>query len=446
MAVNFAEHVPPQNLEAEQSVLGAMLIDRDAIAAVQNLLSADDFYSDKHQQLYQVMVDLHDRSEPVDAITVSAELKARDLLEQIGGGPYLAYLMNMVPATTNVEAYALIVEQKAVMRRLQRAARKIQEDAYQADDLDSMLSQAEQAIFAVTQRRISRGYEHVREALMTAFEHIEFLYGHKGQPTGVPTGFKVLDRMTNGLQPSDLIIVAARPSMGKTAFCLNIARNAATEGTTVGFFSLEMSREQLALRLLSAEAAVDQHRLRNGELDDEHWGRLTNGLAKLSNTPIYIDDTPNIQLVELRSRARRLQAEHELGLIIIDYLQLMSLPERRRQQGNRQEEISEISRSLKQLARELRCPIMALSQLSRAVESRQDKRPMLSDLRESGAIEQDADLVAFLYRDDYYDNDSEKKNVCEVILAKQRNGPVGSVELAFIKEIGKFFDPDRSGR
>ncbi len=446
MAVNFAEHVPPQNLEAEQSVLGAMLIDRDAIAAVQNLLSADDFYSDKHQQLYQVMVDLHDRSEPVDAITASAELKARDLLEQIGGGPYLAYLMNMVPATTNVEAYALIVEQKAVMRRLQRAARKIQEDAYQADDLDSMLSQAEQAIFAVTQRRISRGYEHVREALMTAFEHIEFLYGHKGQPTGVPTGFKVLDRMTNGLQPSDLIIVAARPSMGKTAFCLNIARNAATEGTTVGFFSLEMSREQLALRLLSAEAAVDQHRLRNGELDDEHWGRLTNGLAKLSNTPIYIDDTPNIQLVELRSRARRLQAEHELGLIIIDYLQLMSLPERRRQQGNRQEEISEISRSLKQLARELRCPIMALSQLSRAVESRQDKRPMLSDLRESGAIEQDADLVAFLYRDDYYDNDSEKKNVCEVILAKQRNGPVGSVELAFIKEIGKFFDPDRSGR
>ena len=446
MAVNFAEHVPPQNLEAEQSVLGAMLIDRDAISAVQNLLSADDFYSDKHQQLYQVMVDLHDRSEPVDAITVSAELKARDLLEQIGGGPYLAYLMNMVPATTNVEAYALIVEQKAVMRRLQRAARKIQEDAYQADDLDSMLSQAEQAIFAVTQRRISRGYEHVREALMTAFEHIEFLYAHKGQPTGVPTGFKVLDRMTNGLQPSDLIIVAARPSMGKTAFCLNIARNAATEGTTVGFFSLEMSREQLALRLLSAEAAVDQHRLRNGELDDEHWGRLTNGLAKLSNTPIYIDDTPNIQLVELRSRARRLQAEHELGLIIIDYLQLMSLPERRRQQGNRQEEISEISRSLKQLARELRCPIMALSQLSRAVESRQDKRPMLSDLRESGAIEQDADLVAFLYRDDYYDNDSEKKNVCEVILAKQRNGPVGSVELAFIKEIGKFFDPDRSGR
>ncbi len=446
MAVNFAEHVPPQNLEAEQSVLGAMLIDRDAISAVQNLLSADDFYSDKHQQLYQVMVDLHDRSEPVDAITASAELKARDLLEQIGGGPYLAYLMNMVPATTNVEAYALIVEQKAVMRRLQRAARKIQEDAYQADDLDSMLSQAEQAIFAVTQRRISRGYEHVREALMTAFEHIEFLYGHKGQPTGVPTGFKVLDRMTNGLQPSDLIIVAARPSMGKTAFCLNIARNAATEGTTVGFFSLEMSREQLALRLLSAEAAVDQHRLRNGELDDEHWGRLTNGLAKLSNTPIYIDDTPNIQLVELRSRARRLQAEHELGLIIIDYLQLMSLPERRRQQGNRQEEISEISRSLKQLARELRCPIMALSQLSRAVESRQDKRPMLSDLRESGAIEQDADLVAFLYRDDYYDNDSEKKNVCEVILAKQRNGPVGSVELAFIKEIGKFFDPDRSGR
>ena len=446
MAVNFAEHVPPQNLEAEQSVLGAMLIDRDAISAVQNLLSADDFYSDKHQQLYQVMVDLHDRSEPVDAITASAELKARDLLEQIGGGPYLAYLMNMVPATTNVEAYALIVEQKAVMRRLQRAARKIQEDAYQADDLDSMLSQAEQAIFAVTQRRISRGYEHVREALMTAFEHIEFLYAHKGQPTGVPTGFKVLDRMTNGLQPSDLIIVAARPSMGKTAFCLNIARNAATEGTTVGFFSLEMSREQLALRLLSAEAAVDQHRLRNGELDDEHWGRLTNGLAKLSNTPIYIDDTPNIQLVELRSRARRLQAEHELGLIIIDYLQLMSLPERRRQQGNRQEEISEISRSLKQLARELRCPIMALSQLSRAVESRQDKRPMLSDLRESGAIEQDADLVAFLYRDDYYDNDSEKKNVCEVILAKQRNGPVGSVELAFIKEIGKFFDPDRSGR
>jgi len=444
VSVNFAEHVPPQNLEAEQSVLGAMLLDRDAISAVQNLLRPEDFYSDKHQQLFQVMVDLHDRGEPVDVVTVSSELKKSDLLEQIGGGPYLAYLMNMVPTTTNVEAYALIVEQKAVLRRLQRAARKIQEDAYTAEDLDSVLSQAEQAIFEVTQRKTARGYEHVREALMTAFEHIEFLYAHKGQPTGVPTGFAALDRMTNGLQPSDLIIVAARPSMGKTAFCLNLARNAAVAGVTVGFFSLEMSREQLAMRLLSAEAAVDQHRLRNGELDDEHWGRLTNGLAKLSGAPIYIDDTPNLGLVEMRSRARRLLAEHELGLMIIDYMQLMSLPERRNKQGNRQEEISEISRSLKQLARELKVPIIALSQLSRAVESRNDKRPMLSDLRESGAIEQDADLVTFLYRDDYYENDSEKKNVCEVILAKQRNGPVGSVELAFIKEIGKFFDLDRS--
>lgn len=438
--LNFAERVPPQNLEAEQSVLGAMLLDSQVIATIQSLLSPHDFYLVKHQHLFEVMSELHDRGEPVDTTTLSAELTSRDLMDSVGGLSYLAELMNVVPTTANAEAYALIVEQKAVLRRLQTAARKIQEDAYQGDTLDDVLNEAERAIFEVTQRRTSKGYEHIHGALMTAFEQIEFLYAHKGQTTGVTTGFNAVDRMTNGLQPSDLVILAARPSLGKTAFSLNIARNAAVlGGTCVGLFSLEMGREQLAMRLLSSEAAVDQHRLRNGELSDEDWGRLTTGLARLADAPIYIDDTPNIPLMELRSRARRLKSEHNVGLIIIDYLQLMSVPSRGGQ-ANRQQEISEISRSLKALARELKCPVIALSQLSRAVESRQDKRPMLSDLRESGAIEQDADMVCFLYREDYYDHETENKNVCELIIGKHRNGPVGTVELAFIKEIGKFFD------
>lgn len=440
----YSERVPPQNLEAERSVLGAMLIDRDALMRVLSLIKAEDFYADRHQVIFNAMAALAQRGEPVDLITVAEELRKLGQLEAAGGLSYLAELERLVPTTANVEAYALIVEQKAVLRRLQQAARQIIDQAYEAEDLDAMLSAAEAAIFAVTQKRITRGYEHIREALYKAYDHIEFLYSHKGGVTGVSSGFRDLDQLTSGWQPSDLIIVAARPSMGKTAFTLNLARNAAVlHNKTVAIFSLEMSREQIAMRLLSMEAAVDAQRLRTGQLLDDDWHRLSQALSRLAESNIFIDDTPNIPLMDLRARARRIQAEHGLDMVIIDYLQLMTLHGPGIRGDNRVQEVSEISRALKALARELKVPVIALSQLSRAVESRNDKRPMLSDLRESGSIEQDADVVMFLYRDDYYNQDSDKKNLCEVIIAKQRNGPVGAVELYFMKEIGKFMPLDR---
>lgn len=434
----FSERVPPQNLEAEQSVLGAMLIDRDAVNAVANLLRPEDFYADKHQQLFAAIIAIFNRGEPVDLITVQDELRTRGQLDAIGGLMYLTSLVNLVPTTANVQQYALIVDQKATLRRLQTVARKIVDDCYLTEDMDSTLLDAEKSIVEVTQRRSSKGYVHIKDALVTAYGHLEFLYSSKGKTTGVTTGFQDLDQLTSGLQPSDLIIVAARPSVGKTAFTLNIARNAAViGGAKVAFFSLEMSAEQLAMRLLSSEAAVDGHRLRTGQLQDQDWQRLGSGLATLAESSIYIDDTPNCPLSEVRAKSRRIAQEHGLDLVIIDYLQLMSMPAKPGQAANRQQEISEISRSLKTLARELKVPVIALSQLSRSVEQRQDKRPMLSDLRESGAIEQDADMVAFLYRDDYYDPESEKKNLVEILVAKHRNGPVGSVELYFMKEIQK---------
>jgi replicative DNA helicase len=435
----FSERVPPQNLEAEQSVLGAMLIDRNAIVAVNGLLVAEDFYSEKHHQLYAAIMGIFNRGEPVDLITVQDELKKRGQLEAVGGLSYLTQLINLVPTTANVEQYAVIVSNKSTLRRLQNAARKIVDDCYATEDIDLTLAEAEKSVFEVTQKRTVRGYAPLREALVTAYDHIEFLYNARGSTTGIASGFRDLDNMTSGFQPSDLIIVAARPSVGKSAFTLNVARNAAVQArATVAFFSLEMSAEQLAMRLLASEAAVDAHRLRTGNLQDDDWSRLTVALGRLSDAPIFLDDTPNIQLIELRARARRIKAEHGLDLIVVDYLQLMSIANRSGKEQNRQQEISEISRSLKALARELRVPVIALSQLSRSVEQRQDKKPMLSDLRESGAIEQDADVVCFLYRDDYYNPESEKKNIIEVIIAKQRNGPVGSADLFFMKEIGKF--------
>lgn len=434
----FSERVPPHNLEAEQSVLGAMLIERDAVMSVSNLLRPEDFYADKHSQLYDAMMILFNRGEPVDLITIQDELRKRGHLESVGGLPYLTSLMNTVPTTANVQQYALIVEQKATLRRLQMAARRVVEDCYSTEDYESTLVEAEKNIFTVTQKRSAKGYVHIKDALVTAYGHLEFLYTSKGRTTGVTTGFRDLDQMTSGFQPSDMIIVAARPSVGKTAFTLNVARNAAIIGNAkVAFFSLEMSAEQLALRMLAAEAAVDGHRLRTGQLLDQDWQRLGSALATLADSHIYIDDTPNCPLQEVRAKSRRIAQEHGLDLVIVDYLQLMSLPSRPGQVNNRQQEISEISRSLKTLARELRVPVIALSQLSRSVEQRQDKRPMLSDLRESGAIEQDADLVAFLYRDDYYDPESEKKNMVEVIVAKHRNGPIGSIDLYFMKDIQK---------
>ncbi len=434
----FSERVPPQNLEAEQSVLGACLIEREAVVAVANVLRPEDFYADKHSQLFEAIVAIFNRGEPVDLITVQDELKKRGHLESIGGVPYLTTLMNMVPTTANVLQYAAIVEQKAVLRRLQNAARRVVDDCYATEDYEATLVEAEKSIFAVTQKRSAKGYVHIKDALVTAYGHLEYLYSSKGKTTGVTSGFRDLDQMTSGFQKSDMIIVAARPSVGKTAFTLNIARNAAVVGgAKVAFFSLEMSAEQLAMRLLAAEAAVDGHKLRTGQLADQDWQRLGSGLATLAESNIFIDDTPNCPLPEVRAKARRISQEHGLDMIIIDYLQLMSVPSRAGQQANRQQEISEISRSLKALARELTVPVIALSQLSRSVEQRQDKRPMLSDLRESGAIEQDADMVAFLYRDDYYDPESEKKNMVEIIIAKHRNGPVGSVDLYFMKDIQK---------
>jgi len=434
----FSERIPPQNLEAEQSVLGAMLIDSEAVSKVANLLRPEDFYADKHQQLFSAIISLFQRGEPVDLITVQDELRNRGQLDDVGGLTYLTSLINLVPTTANAEQYALIVEQKATLRRLQAVARRIVDDCYVADDTEATLQEAEKAIFSVTQRRNSKGYKHIKDALVEAYGHLEYLYSSKGKTAGVPSGFRDLDQLSAGFQKSDLIIVAARPSVGKTAFTLNVARNAAVVNKAkVMFFSLEMSAEQLAMRLLAAEAAVDGHRLRTGQLQDQDWQRLGTGLATLAEADIFIDDTPNCSLPEVRAKSRQVAMEHGLDLIIIDYLQLMTLPAKPGQQPNRQQEISEISRSLKGLARELNVPVIALSQLSRSVEQRQDKRPMLSDLRESGAIEQDADMVAFLYRDDYYDPESDKKNRVEVIIAKHRNGPVGSIELYFMKDIQK---------
>lgn len=443
----FSERVPPQNLEAEQSVLGAMLLDREAVVQVSNQLIPDDFYADKHQNLFAAMLAVFGRGEPIDLITVQDELTKRGQLDEVGGITYLASLMNLVPTTANVQQYGAIVRQKAVLRRLQAAARRIVEDCYTTEDMDATLSDAEKAVLQVTQQRSGKGYVHIKEALMNAYGHLEFLYSSKGKTTGVTSGFRDLDQMTSGFQPSDMIIVAARPSVGKTAFTLNLARNAAVQGKSkVAFFSLEMSAEQLALRLLASEATVDGHKLRNGQLLDQDWQRLSTALGTLAESDIFVDDTPNCPLPEVRGKCRRIKQEHGLDMVIIDYLQLMSIPQRAGAQTNRQQEISEISRSLKTMARELNVPVIALSQLSRSVEQRQDKRPMLSDLRESGAIEQDADMVAFLYRDDYYNPDTEDKNIVEVIVAKHRNGPIGSVKLHFVKEIQKMFGMEHQDR
>lgn len=443
----FSERVPPQNLEAEQSVLGAMLLDREAVVQVSNQLIPDDFYADKHQNLFAAMLAVFQRGEPIDLITVQDELTKRSQLDEVGGITYLASLMNLVPTTANVQQYGAIVRQKAVLRRLQAAARRIVEDCYTTDDMDATLSDAEKAVLQVTQQRSGKGYVHIKEALMNAYGHLEFLYSSKGKTTGITSGFRDLDQMTSGFQPSDMIIVAARPSVGKTAFTLNLARNAAVLGKAkVAFFSLEMSAEQLALRLLASEATVDGHKLRNGQLLDQDWQRLSTALGTLAESDIFVDDTPNCPLPEVRGKCRRIKQEHGLDMVIIDYLQLMSIPQRAGAQSNRQQEISEISRSLKTMARELNVPVIALSQLSRSVEQRQDKRPMLSDLRESGAIEQDADMVAFLYRDDYYNPETEDKNIVEVIVAKHRNGPIGSVKLHFVKEIQKMFGMEHQDR
>ena len=438
------DRVPPQNMEAEQAVIGAALLQPEALITAMERVKSEDFYSTAHQLIFEAMIELGENNQPIDLVTLTAHLQDRSALEEIGGVSYLAKLANSVPTAANVEYYAQIVEEKSMLRRLIRTATNIVSDGYaSADDVSSLLGDAEKKILEISNRRSSSGFISIRDVLMEVFEKVEFLYANRGGTTGIPSGFVDLDRMTAGFQRSDLIIVAARPSVGKTAFALNIAQNVGVRAKeTVAIFSLEMSAAQLVQRMICAEANVDATRLRTGNLEPDDWEKLTMAIGSLSEANIFIDDTPGIMVSDIRAKCRRLKKEKGLGMILIDYLQLIS--GRGKAGENRQQEVSEISRTLKQIARELEVPVIALSQLSRGVEQRQDKRPMMSDLRESGSIEQDADIVSFLYRDDYYDKESEKKNIIEIIIAKQRNGPVGTVELVFLKNFNKFVNLDRN--
>ncbi|NYE06183.1 replicative DNA helicase [Bacillus niacini] len=402
------------------------------------ILIPEDFYRASHQKIFNAMLKLNDEGKVVDLVTVTEELAAAKLIEDTGGVSYLSELASSVPTAANIEYYARIVEEKSLLRRLIRTATEIASDGYsREDEVEALLSEAEKNILAVAQRKNAGAFHNIKDVLVRTYDNIEQMHQRAGEITGLETGFIELDRMTAGFQRNDLIIVGARPSVGKTAFALNIAQNVAHKtGENIAIFSLEMGAEQLVMRLLCAEGNIDAQRLRTGSLTDEDWGKLTMAMGSLSNSGIFIDDTPGVRISDIRSKCRRLKQEHGLGMILIDYLQLILGSGRTGE--NRQQEVSEISRSLKQLARELQVPVIALSQLSRGVEQRQDKRPMMSDIRESGSIEQDADIVAFLYRDDYYDKESENKNIIEIIIAKQRNGPTGTVSLAFVKEYNKF--------
>ncbi|MCE7790971.1 replicative DNA helicase [Salipaludibacillus sp. CUR1] len=439
----FAERTPPQNIEAEQAVLGAIFLEDQALVTASERLIPEDFYRTAHQHIFTVMLDLSSKNEPVDLVTVTDELETKKWLEEIGGVSYLSDLANAVPTAANIEYYSQIVEEKSLLRRLIRVATNIASEGYTAEeDVEAILNDAEKSILEVSQKKNAGEFVDIKDVLIEAFDKIEMLQHTAGEVTGIPTGFTELDRITAGFQRSDLVIVAARPSVGKTAFALNISQNVATKtDENVAIFSLEMGADQLVMRMLCAEGNIDAQRLRTGRLEDEDWQRLTMAMGSLSKAGIYIDDTPGIKVKDVRSKCRKLKQERGLGMIMIDYLQLIQ-GDARSGEG-RQQEVSEISRELKGLARELEVPVIALSQLSRGVESRQDKRPMMSDIRESGSIEQDADIVAFLYRDDYYDQESEKKDIIEIIIAKQRNGPVGTVELAFVKEYNKFVNLER---
>lgn len=434
--------VPPQNLEAEQAVLGAMMLDPEAGSSVFELLQPDDFYRDNHRLMFSAIRDLSEKGDPVDLVSVAEALHRQGRLEQVGGITTISEIARSVPTAANVEYYARIVSEKSLLRQLIRATSSILERGYEpGEEAHSLLEEAEKLILDLSRQRVKDGFSVIRDVLLDTFEKIEHLYANKGNLTGVPTFFTELDRMTSGWQPSDLVIIAARPSMGKTALVLNMAQNASVRAKVpVAIFSLEMSKEQLVQRMLCGEAMVDQQRVRTGDLLDADWPKLTRAVGPLSEAPIFIDDTVGISLAELRSKARRLKTEHDLGMIIIDYLQLLSVGKK---SESRQQEVAQISRALKGLARELKVPVIALSQLNRGVEQRQDKRPIMSDLLESGAIEADADVISFIYRDEYYHPDSEKKGIAELIIAKHRNGPVGAVELGFLKEFTKFVNLDR---
>jgi len=429
--------IPPQNIEAEQSLLGGILLENNAINKVLEVIGENDFYRESHRKIFAGILELYEKNRPADLITVTDLLKNKGLLEEIGGAYYLASLVDNVPSAANIVYYARIVKEKSILRTLINAATDIITEGYNnPSNIDNFLDEAERRIFEISENRVKPSFFHIKELIKESFKFIEKRYERKELITGIPTGFIDIDNLTSGLQPSDLVIIAGRPSMGKTAFSLNIAQNAAIRNNIpVAIFSLEMSKEQLVLRMLSSEAKIEGSRLRKGFLSERDWTRLTNAAGLLSEAPIFIDDTPAISILELRAKSRRLKGEHNIKLIILDYLQLMKGP---KNVDSREKEISEISRSLKALAKELNIPVIALSQLSRKVEERRGNRPQLTDLRESGAIEQDADLILFLYRDEVYNRDTEDSGIAEVIIGKQRNGPIGIVKLTFLSEYTKF--------
>ncbi len=444
MSDPLLDRIPPHNQEAEQSVLGAIFLEPQAMITAAEIVMPEDFYRVAHQKIFQTMLRLSDQGKAIDVVTVTEELSAKKELEDVGGITYISEIANSVPTAANIAHYAKIVEEKSLLRRLIRVATSIVEDGFtREDEVEALLSEAERKMMEVANRKNAGDFKHIKDVLVETYDNIEKLHTRKGDVTGIPTGFRDLDKMTAGFQRNDLIIVAARPSVGKTAFSLNVAQNVATKtNENVAIFSLEMGAEQLVMRMLCAEGNIDAQVLRTGSLTTEDWRKLTMAMGSLSNAGIFIDDTPGIRVNEIRAKCRRLKQEYGLGMILIDYLQLIQGSGG--SQANRQQEVSEISRSLKGLARELQVPVIALSQLSRGVEQRQDKRPMMSDLRESGSIEQDADIVAFLYREDYYDKETENQNMIEIIIAKQRNGPTGTVTLAFVKEFNKFVNIDWS--
>lgn len=435
--------MPPQNPQAEESLLGALLLDKDAIIKVADIVHTDDFYVDKNGLIYDAIIKLYEKREPLDVVTLSEELERQGSLKEIGGSSYLADIVNGVPSAAHIVNYAKIVAQKATLRRLIEAANQINTIAYNEEEqLDSLLDKAEKTLFDVSQKHLKQNFISIKDVLAESFDRLDGLHKDKESLRGVPTGFNGMDSLLAGLQKSDLIILAARPSMGKTSLALNIAQNVATkEGVPVGIFSLEMSKEQLIDRMLASEAGIDSWKLRTGNLEDKDFEMLNKAMGNLAEAPIFIDDSAMTNVMEMRTKARRLQSEHDLGLIVVDYLQLMSGGSS--SSDNRVQEISEISRGLKGLARELNVPIIALSQLSRSVEQRNPKIPQLSDLRESGSIEQDADVVMFIYREDYYEKDSEKKNIADILIKKHRNGPTGDVELYFQPEQTLFKNIDR---
>ncbi|MBR4085667.1 MAG: replicative DNA helicase [Lachnospiraceae bacterium] len=437
MDESVIKKIPPHSIEAEQSVIGSMIMDRDAIVVASELISGEDFYNKQYGVLFETMRELNDKGLPVDLVTLQDKLKEKDVPPEVSSLEFVRDLITAVPTSANIKYYANIVAEKSTLRKLIRLNEEIANTCYAGkEELETILSDTEQRVFKLVQRRNTEDFTPIRQVVMNAMDRIEAASKMKGSVTGIPTGFLDLDYKTAGLQPSDLILIAARPAMGKTAFVLNIAQHVAFhQNKTVAIFSLEMSKEQLVNRMFSLESNVDAQHLRTGQLNDEEWEKLIESAGIIGRSNLFIDDTPGITIAELRTKCRKLSLENNLSMIIIDYLQLMSGSGR---SESRQQEISEISRSLKGLARELNVPVLALSQLSRAVEQRPDKRPMMSDLRESGAIEQDADIIMFIYRDDYYNHDTDRKDIAEIIIAKQRSGAIGTVELAWLPKYTKF--------